>query len=67
MTGISDANGSLVFSDVKPQRYELNAVKKEYSIGKAEVLVDDYDHALKVIVGERIAFTAYGTVVNLAG
>jgi len=29
----TDANGSIVFSKVKPQKYYLNAIKKEYSFG----------------------------------
>lgn len=29
----TDANGRIAFSGVKPQKYYLNAIKKEYSFG----------------------------------
>ena len=29
----TDANGVVIFSKVKPQKYYLNAIKKEYSFG----------------------------------
>ena len=69
LQGLTDESGSLVFSDVKPQRYYLNAIKKEFSFGQVnrELLVEQNEHKEITIVGNRFAFSAHGSVFNLAG
>ena len=43
LKGKTDSNGSIVFSNVKPQKYYLNAIKKEYSFGSVTDSVEVAD------------------------
>ena len=68
--GHTDEHGSLLFSELKsPLIYYLHASKKEYSFVKNtdSIQVGNQEHVLKVIIGEKMAFSAYGKVVDLIG
>ena len=70
LKGQTDADGSLKFSGVAPQKYYLTAIKKEYAftIGSYEVFeVREEEHKYIDLAGLRVAFSVYGMVTTLHG
>ena len=65
LKGQTDQNGLLKFSSVSPQKYYLTAFKKEYAFGGGSssavvIEVQEEEHKVEVLTGQRVAFSAYG-------
>ena len=68
-SGTTDENGVLYFHKVVPKKQDLTVFKKEFDFGKGhiEVEIGQSEHVVKEITGQRISFSAYGTLRNLSG
>ena len=69
LTGVSRSDGSAVFGPLFPGRYYLHAQLKEFRFLPAGQTVDvaEGDESGVSLQGERIAFSAFGSVVTLTG
>ena len=69
LKGQTDSEGKLRFSSVTPQKYYLTAIKKEYSFGSKSMTLEvlEEEHKVQVLQGDRVAFSAFGSVTTLAG
>ena len=69
LKGQTDREGKLRFSSVTPQKYYLTAIKKEYSFGSKSMTLEvlEEEHKVQVLQGDRVAFSAFGSVTTLAG
>ena len=59
----------LYFHKVVPKKQYLTVLKKEYDFGKGHEAVEigQSEHVVKEITGQRISFSAYGTLKSLSG
>ena len=68
LKGQTGLDGKLKFSAITPQKYYITAIKKEYSFGAIEALeILEEDQQIKVLTGQRVAFSAFGIVNTLQG
>ena len=69
LTGVSRNDGSAVFGPLFPGRYYLHAQLKEYRFIPAgqTIEVAEGDESGVSLQGERVAFSAFGSVVTLTG
>ncbi|XP_072048765.1 LOW QUALITY PROTEIN: BOS complex subunit NOMO1-like [Amphiura filiformis] len=66
---LTDADGTKVFLDLKPDQYFLRALMKEYKFEPGSQMLDVAEGASEklLIRGQRVAFSCFGSVTSLNG
>jgi hypothetical protein len=69
LSAVTDENGFAKFGNLAPQTYYITTLFKEYSFedNSNQITIKEGEHAKKLMVAKRIAFSAYGQILTIAG